>query len=609
MAGLSKLEKLMYSIGVVDKATAPVNKIMSKIQQLTSHAGAAQEQMFRGFAGAAGGALMLVSSLNPAIAANQSLGEVSSLEVADTALHQLNNTALSFTSQYGGNAANVISSSYDIQSSIAGLTGDELSNFTKASALMAKGTKSDAATATNYLGTMYGIYQQDAADMGNTPWVEQLAGQTATAVRMYKTNGTEMSSAFTSLGASAQSHGIELAESMAVMGQLQATMSGSEAGTKYRAFLSGVGKAQQELGVSMTDAHGRLLPMPEILDNLTEKMGLIDTVAKSDALKKAFGSEEAVGLIKLLIPQIDQLRGGINKLNEQTGMQTAIDMANAQTDAWQRLSGSFNAVSISLGQAVLPIIEPFVELLAGMLQGVMWLTQTFPTLTGIMATAVVGITGLIVAFGLFNMATGFARFGMIGFTGVTDLMNLAQSRLAISTRLATAELWLRNRATMAANAVTQGYNATLLYSGMLMNRIRALGFVGTLNLLRGATISATTATWGYIRASRGGLLVSGAYKPKPSHDIEFNDGLSHRGLYWRPNIDKRWSHCGHDRGMGLCCCIVYGHLANYFDCRWYCSDCWLGLSLLGANQSILRRLLGRVSGRFRTCSSGIFSTV
>ncbi len=97
---------------------------------------------------------------------------------------------------------------------------------------MAKGTKSDASTATNYLGTMYGIYQDNANAVGKTQWVEQLAGQTATAVKMFKTNGNEMSGAFTSLGASAQSHGVDMAESMAVLGQLQATMSGSEAGTK-----------------------------------------------------------------------------------------------------------------------------------------------------------------------------------------------------------------------------------------------------------------------------------------------------------------------------------------------------------------------------------------
>ena len=422
---LSKLEKLMYSIGVIDKVTGPVNKIMGKINNLTQKAGAAQDHMMRGFIGAAGGAMMLVGSLNPAIAANQALGEVSSLGVAESSLQQLNNTAINFTANYGGNAADVISSSYDIQSSIAGLTGKELSAFTNASAVMAKGTKSDASTATNYLGTMYGIYQDSANQLGKNTWVEQLAGQTATAVRMFKTNGNEMSAAFSNLGAGAQSHGIDVAESMAVLGQLQATMSGSEAGTKYKAFLAGVGNAQKALGIQLTDAQGKLLPMAGVLDTLHGKFGQIDTVAKSDALKKAFGSEEATALIKLLLPQVNQLKSNINELNQQTGMQTAIEMANAQTDAWQRLSGGFNAAATALGQAVLPIIEPVVELMSTLLSGVLWLSQTFPFLTGVVAAAAVAVTGLMVGLGLMNMAIGLSKYSMIGLNSVTGVFTKA----------------------------------------------------------------------------------------------------------------------------------------------------------------------------------------
>ena len=474
MSGLSKLEKLMYSIGVVDKATGPVNKIMAKINQLSSQASGAQDQMMRGFMGAAGGAMMLVGSLNPAIAANQALGEVSSLGVAESSLQQLNDTSINFTAKYGGNAADVISASYDIQSSIAGLTGKELSSFTNASAIMAKGTKSDASTATNYLGTMYGVYQDNATAMGKTQWVEQLAGQTATAVRMFKTNGNEMSSAFTSLGAGAQSHGIEMAESMAVLGQLQATMSGSEAGTKYKAFLAGVGKAQEQLGVQLTDAQGKLLPMADVLETLQGKFGNIDTVAKSDALKKAFGSDEATGLIKLLLPQVDQLKNNINALNEQTGMQTAVDMANAQTDAWMRLSGGFNAAATALGQAVLPIIEPVVEVLGSMLRGVLWLSQEFPMLTGVVATMAVGVTGLIVAMGLLNMGMGFAKFGMIGFGGVASIFTKTF-------------LGLTSAISFARNTLL-GFQILAATSG---------GALGAMNVL---FLSATSGAWAFTAA-------------------------------------------------------------------------------------------------------------
>ncbi|MCL1123301.1 phage tail tape measure protein [Shewanella surugensis] len=476
MSGLSRLERLMYTIGVVDRASGPVNQIMNRINQLSQQTAGAQETMMRGFVGAAGGAMMLVGSLNPAIAANQALGEVSSLGVADSSLQQLNNTAINFTAKYGGNASEVISASYDIQSSIAGLTGEELSAFTNASAVMAKGTKADASTATNYLGTMYGIYQDNAKAMGKNTWVEQLAGQTATAVRMFKTNGTEMSGAFTSLGASAKSHGIEMAESMAVLGQLQATMSGSEAGTKYKAFLAGVGNAQKALGIQLTDTMGKLLPMPQVLDRLSQKFGdmNMDTVAKSGALSKAFGSGEATALIELLLPQVSQLKNNIQDLNQQTGMQTAIDMADAQTTAWDRLSGGFNAVATSLGQAVLPIIEPVIELLAMMLNGVRLLSDHFPLLTGVAVTLALTVVGAMIAMSAFNIISGLTRFGMVGLSSVTQTY-----------------AFVMNKATMAIN---WGRRALLHW------QYQVIWSGGVLAGLKAMFISATASAWAFTSA-------------------------------------------------------------------------------------------------------------
>ena len=60
MSALSKLDKLMYSIGIVDKVTGPINGIMGKINKLKEQSASAQEQMTRGLTGAAGGAMMLV---------------------------------------------------------------------------------------------------------------------------------------------------------------------------------------------------------------------------------------------------------------------------------------------------------------------------------------------------------------------------------------------------------------------------------------------------------------------------------------------------------------------------------------------------------------------
>lgn len=465
MSSLSKLDKLMYSIGVVDKVTGPVNKIMSKINQLSEQTAAAKNQMTGGLMSAAGGAMMLVGSLNPAIDAQAALGEVSSLSVSNEALTQLNNTAMNFVSNYGGNSAEVIRSSYDIQSAIAGLDGKELSEFTNSSAILAKGTKSDAATTTDYFGTMYGIYQDTAKEVGKSEWVQMLTGQTAASVRMFKTTGSEMAGAFSSLGAAANSHGIEMNESMAVLGQLQATMSGSEAGTKYKAFLTGVGAAQQKLGLQLTDSQGKLLPMVDVIERLKGRFGEIDTVAKSDALKNAFGSDEAVAMLKLLMPQTEQLKGNISELANISDMGVAVEMANAMSTSWDKFGGSLNAALVSLGQAVLPIIEPVVDVLSSLLQAVVWLTQEFPTLTGIIAAAAVAFTGYIVIMGAFNAVMGLYRYAML--SGIA----LTKSHLLITKLWQGALIALRVAgfvaliASMSAAAIAMGTFKAVMLAG------------------------------------------------------------------------------------------------------------------------------------------------
>ncbi|TQF70496.1 phage tail tape measure protein [Pseudoalteromonas luteoviolacea] len=492
MSSLSKMDKLQYSIGLIDKVTGPVNKIIAKINQLSEQTASAKEQLSGGLMSAAGGAMMLVGSLNPAIEAQAALGEVQSLDVSNQALTQLNNTAMNFVSNYGGNTAEVIRSSYDIQSAISGLTGKELAQFTESSSILAKGTKSDAATTTDYFGTMYGIYQDTAKEVGKSEWVQMLTGQTAASVRMFKTTGSEMAGAFSTLGAEANSHGITMNESMAVLGQLQATMSGSEAGTKYRAFLSGVGKAQEKLGIQLTDSQGRMLPMVEVMNRIHEKFGVIDTVAESDALQKAFGTKEAVALIKQLMPQVDQLENNINQLGNISNMGVAVEMADAMGSAWDRFGGSLNAALVSMGQAVLPIIEPIVDLLATLLQGVVWLTQEFPILSGVIGTFAVALVGVTIVMGTFNALVGLYRLAMLQGAQATKLAS-------IWSKAWSGALAIQTAAMKVASFAAANYGNALFFAGGMLSRLQTMS-VGVLTLVTAKLGAAATAAWAFSAA-------------------------------------------------------------------------------------------------------------
>jgi hypothetical protein len=266
---------------------------------------------------------------------------------------------------------------------------------------------------------------------------------------MFKTTGPQMEAAFGKLGASGAAHGIQMGEQMAILGQLQATMSGSEAATKYKAFLNGVGKAQEMLGISMTDSQGKMLPMVDIMNNIKAKMGNIDDVAKSDALKTAFGSAEAVDLIKQLIPQTEKLASNIVELNNVTGMDGTVEMANKMVDPWMRLSGGVGAATTALGQSFLPVIEPVVAWLAEAAAGVVAFTQEFPELTGYIVAGAAGIVGLITAISAVNIAMGIWKFMTIGAGMATMFLSVIMGTWRALVVSATAVQWLFNAALLA----------------------------------------------------------------------------------------------------------------------------------------------------------------
>ncbi|WP_258405092.1 phage tail tape measure protein [Shewanella psychrotolerans] len=406
---------LMFTVGLVDQITKPIAKISKQFNGLASNYQAGTMQMASGIGGIAASGYALQNALMPAIEMDRVLGEVKSLGVRDSALKQLTDTSYEYALKYGKSATEFVSSSYDIQSAIAGLSDADLSQFTLSSNVLAAATKADAATITNYMGTMYGIFKNQANDMGKGAWVEQVTGMTATAVQAFKTKGSEMSSAFTSIGAQATSAGIAMSEQMAILGTLQSTMSGSEAGTKYKAFLAGVGKAQDALNLSFTDSHGAMLPMVDILNQIKGKYGDTLDVAEGDALAKAFGSQEAVATVKLLMADIDGLGASIDTLGKVKGMTKAEEMAAAMTDQSERLSQSWYVIRAAFGSAVLPAFNQFVGWIADMGKDVLWFTQKFPNLTRVMGYAAIAILGLVAAGGAFTVMMGMGKMAMTAY--------------------------------------------------------------------------------------------------------------------------------------------------------------------------------------------------
>lgn len=325
--------------------------------------------------------------------------------------------------QYGESAVDFVNSSYAIKGAIDGLAGDELPRFTYAAAVLAKGTKANVGDITNYMGTMYGIFKDTADKMGKSQWVDQLAGQTALAVKIFKTDGVGISQAFTTLGADATSANVPIAEQFGVLGKLLAAMPGGDAGTKYRAFLHGVGGAQEKLGLKFTDSFGHMLPMVDILNKIKGKFSDLGKVETADLITKAFGGSEAEALITLLSIDINGLNDSITQIGNQKGMQNAIDMAKTMTMGWEKATQGINALSISFGVLLMPEINAFFGTINGGIQTMLRWNTLFPELSRWLGVAALGVFGLIAGVSLLSIVMGVATLASGGLAAILAIIS------------------------------------------------------------------------------------------------------------------------------------------------------------------------------------------
>lgn len=370
---LESVFKLSLIMNMVDNLTGPMGGAAAKVGGSVSALQSAQ-QAFGNMAKT--GAVMqeMGSQITDAVLApvratfgtKQALGELASLGVKD--LGAVEDAARSFSDQWAGTTKpDFISAAYDIKSGIASLSDEGVAEFTSMAALTAKATKSTAGEMTSLFATGYGIYKDYYSDLSDMQFGEMFSAGISKSVQQFKTTGSGMAQAISTLGASATTAQVPLEEQLSVLGMLQATMSGSEAGTKYKAFLRSATKGGEALGLSFTDANNQLLSMPEIMDKLRGKFGETMDAAEKMELQKAFGDTEAVALIDQMYGKVGDLQDNILGMYDSlgSGMGVTREMASAiqetEPERYQRLQQQLHNIAETAGNSLLPTINDLME--------------------------------------------------------------------------------------------------------------------------------------------------------------------------------------------------------------------------------------------------------
>jgi hypothetical protein len=377
----------------------------------------------------AGAALMaLPVALVAATAATQkALGEVSSVGVKD--LRTLEDAAESFTNQWAGTTkAEFIGAAYDVKSALANLSDEAVGTFSAMAALTAKASKATTQEMVGTFTTAYGIFKPLNAELSDIDWAKAFSGAMAQTVAVFKTTGPQMAEAIKNVGATAASSLVPLEEQLAILGQLQTTMPGSEAGTLYKAFIMKAAEAGDELGLSFIDNMGRLKGVIPMLQEIRTKFPDLSQAAAQVKIKKAFGSDEAVKFVLQMSQGMDTLKGNIQSVGDAMKRGTAVteEMAQAMN---QDIGSQFVLVRQQLanlaeilGRSLLPVVVPVLQ---GIQKGVLWLQKLAKASPGVtrailsaamaLGALLVVIGGAIAAFGTLGLLLPAIKVGIAGF--------------------------------------------------------------------------------------------------------------------------------------------------------------------------------------------------
>ncbi|OHE09519.1 MAG: phage tail tape measure protein [Sulfurimonas sp. RIFOXYD12_FULL_33_39] len=434
--------------------------------------------------GVLGTAMVIRAPIMAQMQVEQAQGEISSLGINEAGIQKITKAGREFSNQFAGTTtSDFIKASYDIKSGIASLSDEGVAKFTSLAAMTATATKASTSEMTKLFALGYGIYRDQFKS--DFDFGEKFSAAISTSVMAFRTDGVDLSTGLSTLGAVATKFGVSLSEQLSIIGNAKGAFnSASEAATSYRAFLMNVGKAQEKLGVQMTDSQGKMLPMSQILESLKDKFGDLEKVENMDKLKEAFGSDEAVKIVTALIDKTKDLTASQKQINDE--MEKGTSITKQMADAMQRGKGfellgqQIGNLGASIGKIFMPAATLLASGIGVMVNGVDGFINTFPVLSSVIGGVAMGFFGLVAVIKiatitktLFQMATIVLRGSLLAQIPVVNGLRLAFNRLSLTKMLTSAKTGVLTAMQWAYNtAATVGSGASLKFGA-------ALRFVGS----------------------------------------------------------------------------------------------------------------------------------
>lgn len=291
-----------------------------------------------------------------------------------------------------------------------------------------------------------------------------------------------------------------------------AGIKGEKAGTALRTMFSNLAKPTKamknqmdELGISITDSQGNMLPMRDVMDQLRGKFKGLSKDQQASAAATIFGKEAMSGALAVINASDEDYKKLTKSIDNSAGAskRMADEMEGGIGGSIRRMKSAIESLAISIGDVLAPYIKRLAEWVANaatklneMPKG----TQKVVVGLGLVAAA---IGPLLVTLGLMVSTIG-ASFKVLGplFKGIgklTLLIRGANGQLKIFT--ATQKIW--NGVVSASKAIADGYR----YAIARLSTSQAIATLKT-KLSTAATKIWTVTTKAAALATRGlGLAI------------------------------------------------------------------------------------------------------
>lgn len=389
-----------------EKSMKEFNKTWGKLGQQVSQAG---QQIGTTFT-AAGGAIAagLGLAVNKAMDFDSQMSRVSAISQAtESDFQALRQTALDLGASTSKSATEVAqgmelmaAKGYDAQQVIAAMPGVIAA---------AEASGEDMALVADTVSSALNAWGMEASEASHVADVlAQSANSSAAGVE-------DLQYSFKYAAPMAKQLGITMEELAAATGIMaDAGMKGEQAGTTLRmAFIrladppKEARAALENLGITVTDANGKFLPMIEIIRQFQQKLSGLSDAQKIAAMSTIFGAEAASGMLNVIDAgpkKFSELVVGLANADGQA-KKTADVMKDNLKGSLQELSGAAETAQISIGGALSPAITVLADGLSGLVN---WFNQLSPGTQKFIAigAALVAILFLVVG------ALGFVAAGL-----------------------------------------------------------------------------------------------------------------------------------------------------------------------------------------------------